>query len=101
MAENGRHGTVGYSLATVLTIVGMLMGAVGSFYGTRDQAMAGARAEIAASQSAMRAEYREAITHYVSREEFAQWKEGNRARADEQYYQMLNALQRIGAKLEK
>ena len=47
------------------------------------------------------AEYREALSHYVSREQFSQWREANAARADQQYYSMLNALQRISARLEK
>lgn len=101
MAGNGKGGTVSYPLATVLTLLSMAVGAVTTFYTTRDQAMAGARAEIAASENALRAEYREALSHYITREGFAQWREGNRARSDQQYFEMLNALQRIGAKLGK
>lgn len=101
MAENGKNGGVGYPLATVLTIIGMITGGLATFYGTRDQALASARTEIAVSATAVRAEYREALSHYLTREQFAQWREANGARRDEQYYGLLNALQRVGAKLQR
>lgn len=101
MAGNGKNGSMGYPLATVMALLSMAVGAVTTFYTTRDQAMAGARSEIQASALAMRAEYRDALTHYLSREEWSQWKEANGARRDEQYYSLLGALQRISARLQK
>lgn len=99
--NGGGKGTVGIPLAAVLTVLGMFTGGVTTFYGTRDKAVADARAELVQAQAAMRAEYREALGHYVSREDFAAWREQNRAREDAQYYDLMAAIQRVGDRIRR
>lgn len=102
MAENnGGKGTVSYPLAAVLTITGMIITGATTFYGVRDQALAMTRAEIQAAVIQSRIESREAFSHCVSREDWANWKESNRARTDQQYFEILTSIQRLGARLAK
>src|SRR5437870_8061046 len=92
---------IGWTTATVVAILSMVAGGITTFYATRDQSLQQVRAEIQAAEMQLRAEQREQLSHYVSREEWAQWKEQNRARQDSQYYDLLSSIQRIGARLAR
>lgn len=96
MAEgNGKNGP-GWTTAIVFSLLTMVVGAITTFYGTRDQSVAVLRAEIQARAEALRQEQRE---RFVGREEWANWKAENRARTDAQYFALMTALQRVGARL--
>lgn len=102
MAENGgSKSAAGVPLTVGLTILGMIIGGLTGFYGARDKAIADCRAEIQTGMAQIRLERQETLSHYVSREDWAIWKESNRARADAQFYEIMTAIQRVGVRVAK
>lgn len=73
--------------------------AMTSAYSLRDNLMEKLNAEVARSVQQTRQERADALRGYVSKESFADWRQQERVRQDSQYFQLLNAIERLGAKV--
>lgn len=65
----------------------------------RDKVMSDLKAVVAASILSESDARRADLSHYVTREEFAEWRREERARQDEQYLNIITSLGRVEARV--
>lgn len=75
------------------------MAAVTSAYGMRDAILVRVATDIDRATAAIRQERTDQLRYYVSKESFAEWRQQERIRQDQQYFNLLNAIERLGGKL--
>lgn len=68
-------------------------------YGFRDRALSQVNAMIDRSSQQIRKERETELKHYLTRETFQEWRQQERIRSDSQYYSLMNAIERLGAKV--
>lgn len=74
--------------------------AMGSAYSLRDGMVERINREMEKSMQQTRQERNEHLRYYVSKESFADWRQQERIRSDKQYYSLLNAIERLGLRME-
>lgn len=86
------------SLVLALSVASALVGGVVALFSVRDAALADIRTSIRQASTAERDERNQALTHYITREEWAQrWGEEG-ARRDAQFWQLRELILQIRSK---
>ena len=82
--------------AAVLSLCVAVATATATVHGLRDQAFARMETRVRLGEESGRAERVEALRHYVTREEWLEWRRSEGARRDAQYYTLLGEIRRLG-----
>lgn len=82
----------------IITLLAILTGfgsAIGAAWGLREQMRVDYRIAIKEAVQEERVRVTEKFGHYITREEFAEWRRADAEKRDAQYYSLLNALERL------
>lgn len=86
-------------LSLVVSALSGTIAATTAAYGFRDTLLDKVHAEVVASATQERAERANDLRYYVDKEAFGEWKQRDRVRQDQQYYGILNAIERLSARM--
>jgi hypothetical protein len=75
--------------------------AVTSAYSLRDAILSRVSSDIDRSAEKTRREWEEQLHYYLSKEAFFEWRQQERIRQDRQFYQLLNAIERLSGRLQR
>lgn len=81
-------------------IVGTISATV-TVYGFRDRAIEHIYQLIDRGMQQSRNQNREDLSHYVTREQFVEWKQQERVRSDRQHLEVMQALERLNARRQQ
>lgn len=102
-ATGGDGPRISVSLAWTILVAAVtgVVSALTAGYGARDAALRQAREMQEATRTAIVSQYQEDMRHYVTLEQFLEYRREERSRQDGQYYAVLSAIQRLDARLRK
>lgn len=75
--------------------------AVASAYGLRDSLLERLTRDLERQAVQIRQERTDQLRNYVSREQFLEWRQGERVRQDGQFYSLLSAIERLSARMNR
>lgn len=84
----------------VSAISGTLAATTAAF-GLRDRILDKVHQEVTAAIQTEKDERDSALRFYVEKEAFSEWKQNERIRQDQQYYTLLNAIERLSVRIGK
>src|SRR3954467_15581726 len=101
ITENSRISVPIFMAMTVLvsTITGAAA-AVAAAYGFKESTIERMEQRIQIESSRISAQRSEALSHYLSLERFSDWRQQERIRSDQQYFGLLNAIDRLRQSIE-
>lgn len=85
----------------ITVMVSLISGAVSATtaaYSLRDRCLEEVKLEVTAATALMRAERTADLRFYLEKETFSDWKQKERIRQDQQFYTLLNAIERLRTK---
>jgi hypothetical protein len=79
-------------LSLIVSLVTGTVASVAAAYGVRDKMLDEVHLQIVASADTLRQERK---SLFLTKEDFSAWREQDRVRQDRQYYNLLNAVERL------
>lgn len=101
ISEKSRMGMPLFMAMTVfISAITGTAAAVASAYGFKEATIDRIEQKISDQAAKLQSQQSEALTHYLSLERFSEWRQAERARADQQYWSILNSIDRLRVSVE-
>ncbi len=101
ITEKTRFGLPAFvALSIIVSAITGTAAAVASAYSFKEGVMERLEQHIQANGVMLTRQQDQALQHYLSLERFGEWRQSERIRQDQQYYSLLNAVDRLRLALE-
>jgi cobyrinic acid a,c-diamide synthase len=88
------------ALTVVVSAITGTAAAVASAFGFKETALERIEQRIQQESARINNQRSEALSHYLTLERFGDWRQQERVRSDQQYYGLLNAIDRLRQTIE-